>query len=480
MPKHPPISDSNPEFQRRRSPSFLQRLGSLDLFNNLLFNRERVYQSLKRLSPVRYKDEASQNQAIENETHVIRSIEDEEEILKKEISITPYLKTTSMAATRSRRIPPKKASAKAAPKRGPSVATTKKRSLPARTKNGRAHKIQKTMPKANSGKRVDAGASIIDAYVISDSEDEHPKNGKTATDSLTPPRQPLKIDSLNSEDSLRLKAMPTPTPSNNLENELVRMKVAHAKEIEHLQQQLHASEAKMKETEGAAEQRALDLQRHHSIISDKQTADREEELEIERRRTSDLTWECDYLRKEMEAARSCLEGELNLIQQRDEYEQLYKEEQETNADLMRGFKEKDREATRKDEDVATEIQQLGKQAEDLQREVFDLRSENAALRMSAMGSPCPSADRRVSPTPSMSSSQLTSASDTDVRLVNSRKTYITVKKKYDNLHSVASNISIASRSMDYGSFGEFGMYLRQLKTALDENGPEEQVAAKIV
>lgn len=390
-----------------------------------------------------------------------------------------YLKSTDMAVSKPRGRPPKKAPAKAKPKRKSELAATKKCSPSATSKTERASKIQKTVPKANSGKRVNGrGASVTEAFVIFDSDEEDFDQQRSRTDSLTPPRQMLKIDSPGNEDDLNPTLTPTSTStySDNPENEFLRMKVAHAREIDSLHLQLSASEAKVKQIKEDAEREALELQHRQSVSSDKQMADLEDELQIERRRTSDLTWECDHLRRETESARSCLKGEADLMLQRDEYERLYKEEQDTNADLMRGLVEKDEESTRKATEMAEEIQQLTKQIEDLQREVSDSRNENAALRTSAYSTP-QVIDRASSPSLSLSPLQSTSASDAELRLVNIRKTYITVKKRYDNLHSVASNISTATRSWDYGSFGEFGQYLRQLKTALDENGPEGQGAA---
>lgn len=394
-----------------------------------------------------------------------------------------YLKSTDMAVNRPKGRPPKKASAKATPKRRMGVATTKKRSPPSRTQPERASKIQKTVPKANSDKRVNGGASITNAYVISDSDDEDTDVQQLATESLT---QSLKIDSPGTEADLTPLPIPTPTPTpsriNNLENELLRMKVAHTKVLEEnggLRHQLSASRAEVQQTKEDAERRALDLQRRQSITSDKKMADLGEELELERRRTSDLTWELDHARKEMEAARSCLKGEADLIRQRDNYERLYNEEKDARAESvrrleesLRGLEDRDREAARKIDSMVTQIQELEKQIEDLQHKVNDVKSENAALRISVNELPSPAVDGRASPSPSVSSG-LTSASGADLKLANIRKTYIMVKKRYDNLHSVASNISTAARGWDYGSFGEFGAYLKQLKTALDENGPKE-------
>ncbi|KAF3047631.1 hypothetical protein E8E12_011065 [Didymella heteroderae] len=385
-----------------------------------------------------------------------------------------------MTVSKPRGMPPKKRSAKDKPNRRLRIATTKKRSPPATSKAERAPKIPRIVPKASNGKRVNGkGASVADAVVISDSEDDGPNLARQfATDSLTPPRQTLKIDLPGSEDDLKPVPMPTPTPtptrSNNLENELVRMQVAHARVVECLRLQLSASEAKVKQIKEDAAREAAELQRRHSVSSDKHMADLDEQLQIERRRTSDLTWECDHLRQEMEEARSCLKGEVDLIQQRDDYERLFNEEKETNANLMRGLEEKDRGAARKAEETESEIRELAKQIEDLQREVTDLMNKNTALRMDTSSQYTEDASSSSSPAPSLSSSQSTSVSGNELRLANVRKTYITVKRRYDNLHSVASNISTATRSWDYGSFGEFGTYLRQLKMALVENGPEEQ------
>ncbi|KAJ4384728.1 hypothetical protein N0V86_000330 [Didymella sp. IMI 355093] len=394
-------------------------------------------------------------------------------------SMVAYLKGTDMAVSKTKGRLPKKAPVEAKQKERLGMVITKKRSPPAPSKTERAPKVRKTLPRANSSKRVyGRGTSVTDAFVISDSEDEDLELFRQfSTDSLTPP---LKIDAPGSEDDLKRMPMPTPTPtpthSNILEIELVRMKVTHAREVECLRLQLSASEAKVKKIKEDAAREAAELQRRQSVSSDKHMADLDEELQTERRCTNDLTWECDHLRRGMEAARSSLKGESDLIQQRDEYERLYNEQKESNVDLVRGLEDKNQDSIGKAVEMANEIQKLAKQVENLQREITELRDENAALRISANETPSLVVEAKLSPVPSLSSSQSTSASDTELRLVNVRKTYITVKKRYDNLHSVASNISTATRSWDYDSFGEFGTYLRQLKMALDENRSEAQGA----
>jgi chromosome segregation ATPase len=249
----------------------------------------------------------------------------------------------------------------------------------------------------------------------------------------------------------------------------VHVNAVHAKEIEQLHQQLNAAEVKVKQVKQEAEQRIFELQRQQIITSDRQMADLQECLEVERRQSSGLSWECDYLRREIEAARSCLKGESNLIREHDEYIQSHKEEQEVNANLIRSLRKKDEESVRKADEEAKDMQRLVKDMEELQREFTQLKDEFAPLKSFSLSQTAESRSN-ASSTPSQSPS----TSYAEQRLANMRKTYITVKRRYDRLHAVAMNISTTTRSWDYGSFGEHGQYLRQLKTALDDNGQEEQ------
>ena len=486
MPKQSVTPDLDTDPNRSTSPAFFQCLGSLDLFNNLLFNREKVYQSFKRLSPIRTgaarEEQSPSSQSIRDEDRVLPSTEPKDGDTE-DCSMLSYLKCTETAVSKPRGKPPKKAPAKAKPKESLGLATTRKRSAPVASKTERASKTRKTVPKANSGKRVNGrGASVTDRFVISDDDDDDlgPPRQKSRTHSITPPRQMLKIDAPSSEEDLNLTFCYSNNIDYDLQNEIVRNKVAHSEELAKLWQQLNASEAKVKQIKEDAEREIKEQQRRQSVGRDKYMADFEEELETEKRRSSDLSWECDHLRKEMEAARSCLKGEADLMQERDKYERLHKEEQDTNANLMRGLAEKDEEFTRKAAEMAKEIQRLAEQIEALQLEVTDLKTESASLSASAFIQTSITDPRGASPSSSQSSTsalQLSTATDAEQRLANIRRTYITVKKRYDNLHSVATNISTTTRTWDYGSFGEFGQYLRQLRTALDENEPEDQTTA---
>lgn len=56
---------------------------------------------------------------------------------------------------------------------------------------------------------------------------------------------------------------------------------------------------------------------------------------------------------------------------------------------------------------------------------------------------------------------------------NIRNTYAKVKRRYDDLHKVASDLSTCTRSIDLNGFGEFGHYLKQLRTALEQDSQKQ-------
>jgi hypothetical protein len=201
---------TNPEpgksSSRPTSPYLFQRIGNIDLVNNLVFNREKVYQSLRKSSPIRTstpkkEEESTRIQSIEEKGcyRVIPSIEEQKEGDAVEAEpILSYLNSTKMVVKKLKGRTAKKAPAKAKPKEKMVVMTTRKRSLLVANIE-RASKIQKSLPRANSGKRVNGrGSSATDAFVISDDEEVGERRRESRTDSLTPPRQMLKIDSPDS------------------------------------------------------------------------------------------------------------------------------------------------------------------------------------------------------------------------------------------------------------------------------------------
>ena len=115
--------------------------------------------------------------------------------------------------------------------------------------------VQKTVSKANTKTRVNGqGSSEIDAFIISNSEDDH--SNLFQFDSLIPSRQAQKMDSLSSEDDLKL----APTHVNHVKNGLIHVRAAHARGIDSLQLKLRASEAKVGKIKDNAAREAPELQ----------------------------------------------------------------------------------------------------------------------------------------------------------------------------------------------------------------------------
>ncbi|KAF9701506.1 hypothetical protein EKO04_000579 [Ascochyta lentis] len=513
MPHTSTTAEPTRSSSQATSPSLLQRLGNIDLFNDLLFHREKVYQSIKRFSPVRTsasvkEENPTQFHKVEEENsrpaiwH--REPKTEERDPSEDISVLSYLQNTDMAVGRPKGRQPRKAPAKAKPKGKPSLVTTRKRSGPAASKTERASKVRKTVPKANSGRRVNGrGASITDAFVISDDDDGDDVaqlRRDRRTDSLTPPDQKLKVDSPGSEDDLNPIRINDSNDSNNsnsnnsnsnnsidLEKELLHEKAKHARELAQLHQQLDASTAATKQAQEAASSDITKLHLDHSITSSKQSADTNEMLEAERSRSSALAWECEYVRRELEAVSTRVVGEAKLIRERDAYERRCADEREVAAGLRLEVVGMEAEAAGKATAAAEERRQLVVRMEVLQQEVTRLKSEGAVLggeyaalkakvevaEVASM-SVSTSSEQRTDIDPRCS--QSSTAFSAEQRLANMRKTYVTVKRRYDSLHAVASNLSTSTRSLDYGNFGEFGYYLRQLRGVLDESGQEGRVS----
>ncbi|KAF2175582.1 hypothetical protein K469DRAFT_702102 [Zopfia rhizophila CBS 207.26] len=54
------------------------------------------------------------------------------------------------------------------------------------------------------------------------------------------------------------------------------------------------------------------------------------------------------------------------------------------------------------------------------------------------------------------------------RIENVKKTYITIKMRYDNLYKIGKDISTVTRGLQFSAFGELGALLRRLKGAIEE------------
>jgi hypothetical protein len=351
---------------------------------------------------------------------------------------------TMAAASKGRQRPAKRNTTRRKDKRAEDG--DKKRSRP-QLIPVRATKIQKT--EANSKKKIETRGTVENAgisaliqdstpeiIVISDDEDEDEGEDtnkivraqwrkslenletKQPTQRLhgsdDGDRNSIKVDTAESDSDIE------PVPSQRiLQHELIRLKFEHVVELQELRQQLDTAKAENERVRIHLEAKLRDKVLSRAI-SDEAAAGRFRDLE-----------------RELEAEQSKV---LDLTQQRDQL----------RADV-------DTSKTRHDE-LAAKYQTLQCSQ---QTEVF---RATAACSQASSVLPC-----TLSPAPSSHSS----LSNEDQKAENLRRTYLKVKRRFDNLHSVCVNLATCTRSMDLSSFGEFGRYLDQLKAALEEDGQEK-------
>lgn len=387
-------SDQTSSGEPPPSETPLQRLESIDLFSNLLFNRETVYQTFRRASPFRTvaaKDETlGEEERTKSEDQTLGTTGSAEKKADMPLSfgsLLSYLNQPEMAASDSSKYqaktPRDKARSDAKSKRRDKSRsdTRSKRRTSDGSNTERASKIIKTLSKANTSKRVNGrGASLIDAIIASDDDDSpgEPRLHLPAS-SLTPPRQ-IKVDRSSSEDGLTLDLFPTPAPTYNLASdfEISRLKAAHAKELADLQHQLNASEVRARQSKEAKQD--ADLQRRQFADSNTRIANLAEELEDERNRSSNLSRERQHLRRQLEDAQASLEKGKEHKEQRDTYERLYREQQDVTADVQREKAEQEDLSQRREQELTEQITSLNAQLEVLRREVSQLKDDNATLR----------------------------------------------------------------------------------------------------
>lgn len=381
----------------------LQRLDSIDLFNNLLFNRETVYRTLRRASPVGTgagrDDVLGEGEGMkgvhgkskERKLEAAGSGEREEAMPSRFGSLLSYLNQPAVAASNSDKHPAKttgdkvRSDAKSKRRDKARSDSRSKRREQGKTNAERAAKVTKSLPKANTSKRVNGrGASLLDAIIVSDDDGKSEETrGHFPTNSLTPPRE-IKSDRQSSEDYFGLDlfpipTIPTPTYSLAPDLEISRLKAAHAKELADLQHQLNASEERARQSKEEAKQ-AAEFQHRQFADSNTRIANLAQELEDERNRSRDLSQERQHLRQQLEDAHASLEGGKGLREQRDKYERLYREQQNFMAELRREKEEQEDLSKRKEHELTEQIVSLNAGLEDSQREVSRLQDDNATLK----------------------------------------------------------------------------------------------------
>lgn len=406
-------------------------------------------------------------------------------------------KDESNAAVAKKRKPTIKASVQYGHKGYSSATVARKRKPPSPDESERASKKRETTPQANSGKRVNGrGKGVHDAFVISSDEHGSDKSRQNSgTDDQTTAR-PFSANTLDSADDSKpvLTALSAATNVVTLRIDSARLQDVHVKKTNQPQDFLRLQQVREPNAQDVV------VSCDQSIAYDKVLAALSDKLEAERQHSAQLIWECDHLRREGDAARRSLKGETELTQERSEIKRLYEKALAANEDLVRNLAAKEEQAACEAADTNQETQRLSQQNQDLQHELTKLKDENTALKAlvpqastepktlsSLTGAPTrrsppylftnsSSSSTWTSPTSSPSTTSLPPTPSTshfpqpdEQRLLNLRRTYITTKKRYDNLHSIAYHFVAVTRSWDVDSLGDVGFYLKGLRRCVGDD-----------
>jgi hypothetical protein len=185
------------------------------------------------------------------------------------------------------------------------------------------------------------------------------------------------------------------------------------------------------------------------------------EVEAQRQESRVLARERDQLREQLEKQQDVLtrnaklEKELLSLQESCNQEKKARQEQQQHhADVLNDILKSKATAANGDTQAQAEEERLHTLEDENARLVKELDTVKAATISRPL--------LALSPVPSQSSS-----TDDDKRESNVRKMFVRTKRQYDVLLSVASNLVICTRSMDLSSFGEFGRYMKKLRSTLD-------------
>lgn len=304
---------------------------------------------------------------------------------------------------------------------------------------------------------------------ISDSEDDklHPvRKGRFSAP---------KINIHEDEDDVKPSiASLTPNPESN-----------DKQEKEQLRKELDAAKLELDKIKELHEKDKDDseLIRVQSSNATKQATERlQQELETERSNLRAITRDRDQQRIEIDNIRARND---QLATELQEERRLREAERREHENIM--------------EDVMKAKEPTSDAANDLLiTENGRLRTENETLRAAATGPPPmpqpafppappsiftpPSSQlsqsssypsiftsQAVSPAPSSPTPFAPAVPTQERKEENVRKVYLRVKNQFDNLQLAASNLMKCTRGMELSNFGQFGKYLRQLKTVLEED-----------
>jgi len=418
---------------------------------------------------------------------------------------------------------------------------SKKRNTPARVTPPRAAKRQKT--EANSKRKLDDKDSMgntmstmwsttagkeVDLITLSDSEDEGYQYARepwmSRQDDVTAESEGSKIDIdddakpgisdsvVNSEplhlgstpslsferfpgwnfDGISQKSSPNLGPANlsprhNQQDNMAVSEKKHADEKEQLHQELAAVKAELARQKRLFEKEDSDYelaQMHSNNATSQQLQSLHRDLETERENLQTAIKDRDRLGVKLDnskAKTSELVGELQTERR------LRNEEKSEHERTL--------------EDVMNAKSTPGPSANYLIDENARLRTENERLRAAA--DPFSSRSSQVTqapaypsiftpessqasqavylPSPAPSSVNTPGELTDQQKAENLKRNYLNLNERNSRLKSAAEKLTNTTKGMDLTSFGEFGVYLRQMKTVMDSDakkGKEKKEEAK--
>jgi hypothetical protein len=116
-----------------------------------------------------------------------------------------------------------------------------------------------------------------------------------------------------------------------------------------------------------------------------------------------------------------------------------------------------------------EIENMQERMKTMEKEISQLLAENRSLK-AAVESP-------QNPPVTPPNPLITPSPEEDRREGNVRRMYVKTKRQFDILRSVANDLATSTRGLDVGNFGDFGKYLRRLRSILETEGDTDDDTA---
>jgi hypothetical protein len=315
---------------------------------------------------------------------------------------------------------------------------------------GRASKTTKTDPKANIGKKIGNSSSAVytkalpqevieisdsDTEVVTLKEESNEQHQLISCPAHAKAPVLAKLSSADKQDKTGMiyrnsDSISDPSISTTPNEDI-------GKETQDIRQQLRSAQGivpKLQESIGKKDRDAL-LPEH---ISKKR-----------------LEQEITSIHNQLHPPQADLAQEAKLVIEHQALQLRYEEESNTHKQeharmLQDSLRSK------------AEIESTQERMKTLEKEISQLLAENKSLKAAVASSQGPLVTPlKLSTTPSP---------EEELREGNVRKMYIKTKRQFDVLHSVANDLATSTRTLDVSNFGDFGKYLRRLRSFLEMEG----------